>query len=213
MNKNRRCVLRFALYIDRMGAVPTGYQGQSLAAYAVELQHQYEELRQELGPETSAWARTAGRELIRTEGFAEIQTMLETAGSLSLGSSRAKGPIDEHALPMSCPVRNLACNERLLRRAASSCHRKLRHVDFLSAMLHARRLEDPYMSIYPCPICLGLHVGHRQDAQARRRRSIVKELESLERRMLELKRSYAGLLDRRDKLVEELEAMESTDLL
>jgi hypothetical protein len=88
----------------------------------------------------------------------------------------------------------------------------LRHGDFLSALLHARRLDDQDLNIYPCPTCHGLHVGHRQDALARRRRSIVKELESVDRRVREIERDHAGLLDRRNKLAARLESMEPTDL-
>ena len=86
------------------------------------------------------------------------------------------------------------------------------HLDFLSALLHARRLEDQDVTIYPCPICLGLHVGHRQDGEARRRRSIIKELESLERRLRELERDYEEMLGRRNKLAADLQTIEPPDL-
>jgi hypothetical protein len=49
--------------------------------------------------------------------------------------------------------------------------------------MDAHRLEDQDLTIYPCPVCDGLHVGHRLDAEARRRRSIIKEVESLDRRI------------------------------
>jgi hypothetical protein len=99
-------------------------------------------------------------------------------------------------------------SERLLRRAACNCRRKLRHVDFLSA-LRARRLQDQYLSIYPCSICLGLDVGHRQGDEARRRRSIINELASLDQSIRELEQRRAGLLNR---LSAELESMDPADL-
>ena len=42
------------------------------------------------------------------------------------------------------------------------CHRKLRHADYLSAMLHARSLGADGIVIYPCTICGGLHLGHNR---------------------------------------------------
>jgi hypothetical protein len=189
-----------------MGAVPTGYRGQPLSAYAAELQQQYQALRHELGPEASAVARVAGRKLIRTKGFAEIQTRLETAGLLSLGNRKSDGGAHENASPAARAVPSPAVNERVVRKATFNCRRKFRHVDFLSALLHARRLEDQHLNIYPCPICFGLHVGHRQDAEVRSRRSIIKQLGSLDRRIHKLERDYAGLLERRNKLAADLEA-------
>jgi hypothetical protein len=96
-SKNRRLVLRLALYIEVMGAVPTAYRGEPLSAYAAELEKQYQGLRHELGPDASAVARAAGRKLIRTRGFAQIQTRLETAGLLSLGNRKSVGGAHENA--------------------------------------------------------------------------------------------------------------------
>lgn len=42
------------------------------------------------------------------------------------------------------------------------CHRKLRHADYFSAMLHARRLAEDGIVIYPCDVCGGLHLGHNR---------------------------------------------------
>jgi hypothetical protein len=177
----------------------------------VELQQQYQALRHELGSEAATASRTAGRKLIRTQGFAEIQNLLESAGLLSLGNGPSDCGAHQNASAIPRVVPSAAGRERLLRKAAFNCRRKLRHVDFLSALLHARRLEDQHLNIYPCPICLGLHVGHRGDAEARRRRSIVKELESLDRRVREIERDHAGLLDRRNKLAAELESSDRAE--
>jgi hypothetical protein len=209
--QNRQLVLRLALYIEVMGAVPTAYRGEPLSAYAAELEKQYQGLRHELGPDASAVARAAGRKLIRTRGFAQIQTRLETAGLLSLGNRKSVGGAHENASAVSQVVLSATGKELLRRKAAFNCHRKLRHVDFLSALLHARRLEDQHLNIYPCPICFGLHVGHPQDAAARRRRSILKELELLDGRVREIERDYEGLLDRRHKLAAELQTMDRSD--
>jgi hypothetical protein len=40
------------------------------------------------------------------------------------------------------------------------CRRKLCHTDYLSALWQARRLAEENISIYPCNVCNGLHLGH-----------------------------------------------------
>ena len=40
------------------------------------------------------------------------------------------------------------------------CKRKLRHTDYLSALLHAKSLGVEPIDIYPCDLCGGLHLGH-----------------------------------------------------
>lgn len=43
----------------------------------------------------------------------------------------------------------------------NSCLRKLRHTNYLTALLHASCLaNDGRLVIYPCGLCGGLHVGH-----------------------------------------------------
>jgi hypothetical protein len=42
------------------------------------------------------------------------------------------------------------------------CLRKLRHMDYLGALLHARALGDDKIGIYPCDVCKGLHLGHNK---------------------------------------------------
>jgi hypothetical protein len=210
MSKDRRYVLRLALYIEVMGSVPSVYGGQPLSAYAIVLQQQYQALRHDLGPEASAAARGAGRELIRTKGFPEIQKMF--ACLLSPVYRQPDGGTHEGTSVIYRAVTSEAEKERLLRKGRLNCRRKLRHLDYLTALLHARRLEEQDLNIYPCSICGGLHVGHRPDAVAQRRRFIVKELKSLDRRTREIEQSYAGLVDRRKNLAAELETMEATDL-
>ena len=39
------------------------------------------------------------------------------------------------------------------------CRRKIRHLHYLTALLHARRLPHDNLVIYPCPYCQHLHVG------------------------------------------------------
>jgi hypothetical protein len=42
------------------------------------------------------------------------------------------------------------------------CLRKYRHADYLSAIHHARGIDDGGLPIYGCPYCEGAHVGHSQ---------------------------------------------------
>jgi hypothetical protein len=45
----------------------------------------------------------------------------------------------------------------------AECGRKLRHFDYLSAMLHAVNVPDnESVVIYPCSYCDSLHVGHQR---------------------------------------------------
>jgi hypothetical protein len=69
--------------------------------------------------------------------------------------------------------------------------------------MHADRLGDDDLRIYPCPLCQGLHVGHDPDPRARECRRIIRELRSLERRLQELERERVRLLARQSELVAE----------
>jgi hypothetical protein len=89
------------------------------------------------------------------------------------------------------------------RREVWNCRRKLRHTNFLTALMHARLLQDDDLRIYPCSVCQGLHVGHDPERRARERRQIILELRSLERRLQELERERVRLLARHSQLVAE----------
>jgi hypothetical protein len=43
------------------------------------------------------------------------------------------------------------------------CLRKYRHADYLSAIHHARGIDDGGLAIYGCPYCEGAHVGHSEN--------------------------------------------------
>ncbi len=207
LSKDRRRALRFALYIERMGAVPTAYSGQPLSTYAVELQQQYQALRHQLGSVASVAARIAGRELIRQEGYLAIQTNLESSGHLNLGNRLPDSPANESVAKVHQIAPNVTRSEWFQNKARFKCQRKLRHLDYLSALLHARGLPDPDLHIYPCPVCLGLHVGHSQAPEARRRRAVAKELKSVNQRLRDLEREHSRLLVRREQVREALDAM------
>jgi hypothetical protein len=51
-----------------------------------------------------------------------------------------------------------------------SCLRKLRHTNYLSAMQHAAQLpNNENISIYFCPTCDALHLGHNRLARTEKR--------------------------------------------
>lgn len=51
-----------------------------------------------------------------------------------------------------------------------NCLRKRRHTNFLSAIQHAAQLpNNENISIYFCPICEALHIGHNRLARTERR--------------------------------------------
>lgn len=199
-NSDRRLALRFSLYIHALGSVPLPYQGQSLKAYTVDLQQQYERLRQELGPDKARAARIAGRTAIRERGFAHAATLFPIsvppiAKKSRQSSQRARTQSANSPVQISCSAPKAAA-----RRDLYNCRRKLRHGNFLSALLHARRLQDEDIHIYPCPLCDGLHVGHAPSTIVRRQRRITKELERVQRKLQDINRDQELLLKREREL-------------
>jgi hypothetical protein len=87
------------------------------------------------------------------------------------------------------------------RRDLSNCRRKLRHTNFLTALMHAHRLNDDDLRIYPCAVCKGLDVGH--DPKAPKHKRLIRELRSLERLLQELESERVRLLARQSELVAE----------
>jgi hypothetical protein len=202
--RNRRLAWRLSLYIHALGGVPSIYTGQPLPKYAAELQQQYRRLREELGPEASRAARIAGRAAIRKHGLAKAASELVCSG----GSTPGNGTVDEPKQQDPPKSRQETSNvagpaSEASPRELSNCRRKLRHTNFLTALMHAARLGDYDLRIYPCPLCQGLHVGHDPAPRARERRRIIRELRSLERLLQKLERERVRLLARRGELVAE----------
>lgn len=212
VNKYRRLAIRFAVYIDLLGAIPIPYNGQSFKAFAAELDRQYQQLKTGLDAQIISGALKSGRILIREHGFAEIERRLADAGTLdllehrplriaprtadlSIGPQSIASLIDERIAPESRLIRN--------------CRRKLRHTNYLTALLHARRLQEPDLQIYPCSLCQGLHIGHDPGIQARRLRNLARELRLVERTIQDVEHRLAALMAQRTKLLVELGRPES----
>jgi hypothetical protein len=60
-----------------------------------------------------------------------------------------------------------------------NCQRKIRHTNYLSAIQHAAQLPaNENISIYFCPTCGGLHLGHNRFVRTEKR--IARALERME---------------------------------
>jgi hypothetical protein len=203
--RNRRLAWRLSVYIHALGGVPSPYTGQPFTKYFEQLQQQYQKLREELGPEASRAARIAGRAAIRKHGLAKAASEFACSGG---STDNLRGTVDEPKQQDPPKTRQETSNaagpaSEASRRELSNCRRKLRHTNFLTALMHADRLGDDDLHIYPCPLCQGLHVGHDPERRAREHRRIIHELRSLERRLQELERERVRLLARQSKLVAE----------
>ena len=88
-------------------------------------------------------------------------------------------------------------------RDRSNCRRKLCHPDYLSALLHARRLRpDDDIVIYPCRICCRLHVGHASKMSSKqpispekKKARLRRKITQAQQRLAQLQRSLKQLLD------------------
>ena len=87
-----------------------------------------------------------------------------------------------------------------------NCRRKLCHPDYLSALMHARRLQDDTLIIYPCRICHHLHVGHMKESTPQQKKKA-----RLERRIAEVSQQLAQLRQNLQKLVAEEAKAAATD--
>ena len=83
-----------------------------------------------------------------------------------------------------------------------NCRRKLRHSHYLSALLHARKLrQDENLTIYPCPFCQYLHVGHarmmskRLTAPEKKKARLRRKIAQVQQQLAQLHRNLKQLLD------------------
>ena len=79
-----------------------------------------------------------------------------------------------------------------------NCQRKLCHPDYLSALMHARRLNDDQLIIYPCQICHHLHLGHMKQLTPHQKTKL-----RLERKIHQTRQQLAQLRRNLQKLLSE----------
>jgi len=204
--RNRRLVWRLTLFIKALGAIPSHDTGQHLPTYVAELQHQYQRLREELGPEACRTSRIAVRAAIRKYSLAKAASEFSCSGRPNLDNVRETMAEQKQQDSPSWPpvvLNSAALASATNRRELSNCRRKLRHTNVLSALLHASQLQDDDLHIYPCSLCQGLHVGHDPEWKARRYRQITAELRSLRHRLQELQHERVRLMARESDLIAE----------
>ena len=91
--------------------------------------------------------------------------------------------------------------KREARSALWNRRRKLRHVDFWSAVLHIRHLGEEGIRIYNRDICGGLYNGHDPTHElATQRRQMKQELISIEAQIQALKCKQFRMEERRNIL-------------
>jgi hypothetical protein len=173
--------MRLALYIKTMGVEPVPIQHTGYRAHAAALQKQYDKLKLELDLGVFMQARTAARAQIKQHTLP-----VAAQGLLPPVPNAPPKPRPKKALKVRsrlqktisyAPARNISPpppplpvrtgpNKRLRRQ----CRKKLMHLNFLTALLHARHhfryFGEDNFNIYPCQVCNGIHIGHRKSKKA-----------------------------------------------
>jgi hypothetical protein len=80
-----------------------------------------------------------------------------------------------------------------------NCRRKLCHPHYLSALLHARRLQDDTLLIYPCRFCHYLHIGHMKPPLTPHQKKKLR----LERKICQVRKQLAQLRQNLQRLLEQ----------
>ena len=196
MGSSKRAALRLVVYIKCLGGEPLPFAHVDYREYAAALQSQYDKLKQTLDSVTVQEARKAGRLLIRRKSLTvTMEKALPAIPPNPLGIGHSHDP--SNTMPSTeregnaselCLRKPEKLRQRAIVKDLRNCQRKMRHLDYLSALKHACRLGDD-INIYPCHLCGGLHVGHNPSSEkvkerkkvSRRLNVIVKRLEVLDR--------------------------------
>ena len=78
-----------------------------------------------------------------------------------------------------------------------NCRRKLCHPHYLSALLHARRLQDDTLIIYPCRFCHNLHIGHMKPPLTpyqKKKLRLERKIAQARQQLVQLRRNLQKLL-------------------
>jgi hypothetical protein len=204
----RRNAMRLVAYIRAAGAEPVPFRHDSFRSYRADLERQYSAIRSGLGRELGRQARIAGRALVRLkslQGAAGDVVPIAPLSTVKLGRKHSgqSGLQDSALRTISAPAISVPTTplSSPTKRDVRNCRRKLRHVNHLSALLHASRLGDPDLLCYECPVCMGIHVGH--DRRWVKLRAIHDELTSIETRLSALETEFRQLQHRRTALLQD----------
>lgn len=203
-----REVMWLTIYLRMAGVEPLPFRHRTHRLYAADLQRQLSTIERRLGGEKLDELRRQARELVRASSLHSVSTGNRPAESN--GKTCQQKPTQGSRAVSSEFVRfEPTASQRW------NCRRKLKHINYLSALHHARHLGDPDLLIYPCPICLGLHVGH--DPIATRLKAVRLNLAAIESRLAELEverreldRRRAALLEQRQRLREKRTVVEAS---
>lgn len=194
-----REAMRLAVYIREIGAEPVALRGKDYRGWERNLQRQYQQLRETLGRDAGQAARVRGRGIIRNRGLSGAAADLQPV-AMRPGRKTIAGPedtIDETPAQRAAAetAEGTAISARFdVSPNPSVCKRKYRHVNFLSAILHAQRIDSPGLDVYPCELCGGLHVGHNpNNPETQRTRFIRKRLRSIDRQLAAMDRQASEL--------------------
>jgi len=77
-----------------------------------------------------------------------------------------------------------------------NCRRKLCHPDYLSALLHARKLHDDNVIIYPCRFGHHLHIGHmkQRTPYQKKKQRLERKIAQARQQLVQLRRNLQKLL-------------------
>ena len=202
----KRHAMWLIAHIRAVGAEPLPFEQNSYRAYLSNLQRQYDTIRAGMDKEAGRQARLAGRALVRLktlEGVASgvMPVDLPSADRSSRASDARYSVHDSTSsgIPAPAPTATTVPLSSSTKRDVWNCRRKLRHLDYLSALLHLVRLGNPDMHAYSCSVCLGIHVGH--DPYRVKLRALSDELASIEARLAALTTEHSQLQERRISLL------------
>ena len=195
----RRSALRLIAYIQITGVEPVPFEHENYRSYVASLQRQYGLLRAAMSPEAQRLTTIAGRALVSSQGLEWIAANSAAALPLQLDSqSRAQGGTVLTRHPKTGGQESAFPKKEWNAQARWNCNRKLRHPHYLSAWLHAARLGEPGLECYPCPVCGGIHVGHRKGLGR-----ITGQIKVLNTKIAGLESQRDQLGKRRDELLEQ----------
>jgi hypothetical protein len=190
-------------HIRAAGAEPLPFEQNSYRSYLSSLLRQYNTIRAGMDKESKRQARLAGRALVRLNTLERVAAGvmpvdLPSAVQSSRASNGGYSVRDSADIPAHAPIAATAPS-RPTKRDVWNCRRKLRHVDYLSALLHLVRLGDQDMHAYSCSVCQGIHVGHDPDRVELR--ALSDELASVTARLAALAVEHSQLQERRISLL------------
>lgn len=185
MNHETVCrAWRYIVHIRELGGEPILYAHGNHRAYAAALQHQYTRLSWQSTRTEIKAAKARAVALIKQKGLMKAAGIAspDQISPLPAVPAQQPGPpkpaVDEVFEPASTEdTAPIEVTVRITKSDAWNCRRKIRHQNSLSAMQHASQLQGHEVSVYGCPVCNGIHVGHDPDGeQTRRYRRLTRRL-------------------------------------